>query len=1072
MRRKEAWELLDASYSESLGKTVLKTIAGLFERSNRDQLKRLMDTLQLRRYSRGSVLCSEGETAKELYVLCSGSCGVYTQEADGQLRLLEAVDQPGALLGEQVFRQDRRFRNATILTLEECDIGALSGEQFRELLNKDPSANQTLGVLASQYARNKLVALAEEIEEARLLQANDPSKIRQHPPGTPLYSIGEPASSAFFLLSGSVSLFRSGSTYSHETIRAGFILGANDVMACTSRSETAVSASDIEVLEIDANQLKGYAERKGLAGTILTVLESAHELPEFGTVYRSIAQVDGDPCLISDYRLLNGSRVRVRMFPKKSQIEVANQSAVNQANTLVSADGKTVLLISANDELVGLRSPSDWNGLGNAMGLILRNGKLNVLQKRAFSSTGQILVEAPSLRTSSSAEVICACTNATCSTLSQAAKRAQTIDDLTKLTGAGGVCGGCKGRLSMFFGKQDVYLCRLKKAPLAQGSFRAFLELLDQTQLPPAKVGQFIRIEALIDGTWVGRPYTLTNCQEDEYEIGVKIEEGGYFSNWLVDAPDGTLLRVFSPEGDVCPSPASNLPLVYVVAGIGVTPAIAATRRLVDLRTMAILYCYRSESSAAYLHELRDLAQNHKIQLEEFCSELAKRLTPESLREQISKIGPCEVIVCGPGNFNQACGDALQGLDQVRVLYDSFLHAQRGHGSGNTPGSWRRKNFTPKCPLENQVLVSTKLELREQAIAFLKEFHAEYPQFGNLNERIETVTQQLHEDGVWHKTSEELGFAAKLAWRNASRCVGRLYWKGLHLRDCRNLNSLDEIAQALFEHLRFAWNSGDLRPAISVFSPGTRTRPCPRIWNPQLLRYAGVRLRSGKQIGDPAQNNLTQKIMELGWEPQGTHFDLLPIVLQYPDSPPKLFELPEDCRREVPITHPQHPWLARRGLKWYAIPAVSDMALDAGGVFYRFAPFNGWYLDCEIAARNLTDTNRYNLLPEIAEAMGLDISNDRTLWRDKAMLMLHEAVLHSFDQTSVKMADHHNVCHEFIEFCRNEQNAGREPYGKWMWLVPPFSSSATALYQEPFRDVAIKPAYRYQKACWDHHLQP
>jgi nitric-oxide synthase len=143
------------------------------------------------------------------------------------------------------------------------------------------------------------------------------------------------------------------------------------------------------------------------------------------------------------------------------------------------------------------------------------------------------------------------------------------------------------------------------------------------------------------------------------------------------------------------------------------------------------------------------------------------------------------------------------------------------------------------------------------------------------------------------------------------------------------------------------------------------------------------------------------------------------------------------------------------------------MALDAGGMMYRFAPFNGWYLDCEIAARNLTDTNRYNLLPELAESMGLDISNDRTLWRDKAMLMLHEAVLHSFDRAGVKMADHHNVCHEFLEFCRNEQADGREPAGKWMWLVPPFSSSATALYQEPFRDAAIKPAYRYQKAVWD-----
>ncbi|MFM7039770.1 MAG: nitric oxide synthase oxygenase, partial [Planctomycetaceae bacterium] len=44
---------------------------------------------------------------------------------------------------------------------------------------------------------------------------------------------------------------------------------------------------------------------------------------------------------------------------------------------------------------------------------------------------------------------------------------------------------------------------------------------------------------------------------------------------------------------------------------------------------------------------------------------------------------------------------------------------------------------------------------------------------------------------------------------------------------------------------------------------------------------------------------------------------------------------------------------------------------------------------------------------------------------------------------------------------------GREPAGKWMWLVPPFSSSATVLYQEPFRDVAFKPAYRLQKPVWE-----
>jgi len=99
--------------------------------------------------------------------------------------------------------------------------------------------------------------------------------------------------------------------------------------------------------------------------------------------------------------------------------------------------------------------------------------------------------------------------------------------------------------------------------------------------------------------------------------------------------------------------------------------------------------------------------------------------------------------------------------------------------------------------------------------------------------------------------------------------------------------------------------------------------------------------------------------------------------------------------------------------------------------------------------------------------MGLDISSERSLCCDKAKLMLDEAMLRSYDGRGAKIADHYTMCHEFMEFCRNEQTAGREPYGTWMWLVPPFSSSATALYQEPLRDEAFKPAYRHQKAAWE-----
>jgi ferredoxin-NADP reductase len=273
----------------------------------------------------------------------------------------------------------------------------------------------------------------------------------------------------------------------------------------------------------------------------------------------------------------------------------------------------------------------------------------------------------------------------------------------------------------MFLGKQDMHLCRLSKIPLATGAFKVRLESVAEERLAPAKVGQFIRIEALIDGVWIGRPYTLTDSKDSQYEIGVKIEDGGFFSKGLNQAAEGTLLRVFAPEGDVCPNPADEVPLVYVVAGIGVTPAVAAARRISDLRSITILYGYRTEDTAPYLQELRDGNQGGRFRLEEYCSSQSRRLTPEILRQRISGLGACEVIVCGPGDFNRTYVECLHGLGGVRVQADSFLHAQRGQGSGATPGAWRTKDFVPRCPMDKQVQLKTSLTGLDQAIEFLKE---------------------------------------------------------------------------------------------------------------------------------------------------------------------------------------------------------------------------------------------------------------------------------------------------------------------------------------------------------------
>ena len=48
-------------------------------------------------------------------------------------------------------------------------------------------------------------------------------------------------------------------------------------------------------------------------------------------------------------------------------------------------------------------------------------------------------------------------------------------------------------------------------------------------------------------------------------------------------------------------------------------------------------------------------------------------------------------------------------------------------------------------------------------------------------------------------------------------------------------------------------------------------------------------------------------------------------------------------------------------MKWYAMPSVSNMLVDIGGVQFCGCPFNGWFMGTEVA-RDLLDVSRYDLL--------------------------------------------------------------------------------------------------------------
>lgn len=341
---------------------------------------------------------------------------------------------------------------------------------------------------------------------------------------------------------------------------------------------------------------------------------------------------------------------------------------------------------------------------------------------------------------------------------------------------------------------------------------------------------------------------------------------------------------------------------------------------------------------------------------------------------------------------------------------------------------------------------AARLSLLRRQLLECDEFF-QLPELRHLPEgRRYAALRELKQTGRYVHTAEEVLIGAKLAWRNHARCVGRKHWRALKLIDARDATSADAIADACWEHLRLATNGGALQSVITVGPPPTADGQAYRILSPQIIRYAGYRNSYGLVTGDPAHVEITELCLRLGWRGSGGRFDVLPLLISTPREPLRWYDIPTDLVREVDLVHPDYPWFADLGLKWHALPAVSNMDLQIGGLTYPCAPFSGWYVNTEIGARNLSDPDRYDMLPAIADRLDLDMSSERTLWRDRALVELNRAVLHSYRTARVHIVDHHTVAKQFIDHVESEAAQGRRCPTDWTWVNPPMSAGLTPTF--------------------------
>ena len=71
-----------------------------------------------------------------------------------------------------------------------------------------------------------------------------------------------------------------------------------------------------------------------------------------------------------------------------------------------------------------------------------------------------------------------------------------------------------------------------------------------------------------------------------------------------------------------------------------------------------------------------------------------------------------------------------------------------------------------------------------------------------MSQRRSEVEISINKFEYFELTLQELKHAVQYAWRNATKCVGKIWWETLTLRDCRYIQSVEEMFDTICEHFK------------------------------------------------------------------------------------------------------------------------------------------------------------------------------------------------------------------------------------------------------------------------------
>jgi len=185
----------------------------------------------------------------------------------------------------------------------------------------------------------------------------------------------------------------------------------------------------------------------------------------------------------------------------------------------------------------------------------------------------------------------------------------------------------------------------------------------------------------------------VSSPSQPELQIAVRVE--GKFTRALDEIQSGEIMYVQGPFGDFTLDPLYDRNVVFMAAGIGITPFISLLRQVRDQKlpcTITLLYRTGRSGDVLFKDELLQLqSQIPNFHIVFFTGERGKAqipgavILPESITERrlqqitAGQFGGVSYFICGPSGFMNSMEKILlrNGVRNDRIITESFNQSSK-----------------------------------------------------------------------------------------------------------------------------------------------------------------------------------------------------------------------------------------------------------------------------------------------------------------------------------------------------------------------------------------------------------